>query len=74
MEPVELLGNFGFPVVAFLLMFRLYREERNERREERSNWLEAIKAHTGVLRDMRHDVRSVATDGGEDEHDGGLNE
>ncbi|WP_306056969.1 hypothetical protein [Natronococcus wangiae] len=67
MEPVELLGNFGFPVVAFLLMFRLYREERNERREERSNWLEALKEHTEVLRDMRNDVRTVATDGGEDE-------
>lgn len=67
MQVVELLGNFGFPVVAFLLMFRLYREERNERREERSNWLDAIQEHTAVLRNMRHEVRDVATDGGEDQ-------
>ncbi|WBE14036.1 structural protein VP7 [Saline Natrinema sp. J7-1 virus 1] len=48
-------------------MFRLYREERNERREERSNWLDAIQEHTAVLRNMRHEVRDVATDGGEDQ-------
>lgn len=64
MEPVALLNNFGFPTVAFLLMYRLYREERGERREERSKWLDAIKEHTATLKALRRDVRTVATDGG----------
>ncbi|QCS43415.1 hypothetical protein [Natrinema versiforme] len=69
MEPVALLNNFGFPAVAFGLMWRLYREERNERREERSKWLEAIQEHTAAVRDLRRDVKTVATDGGEQEGD-----
>ncbi|ELY71094.1 hypothetical protein [Natrinema versiforme] len=69
MDPVALLNSFGFPTVAFLLMYRLYREERDERREERGNWLEAIEEHTAAVRDLRSDVRTVATDGGEQEGD-----
>ncbi|MCU4926648.1 hypothetical protein OB905_11755 [Halobacteria archaeon AArc-dxtr1] len=67
MEGIDIITNVGFPIAAFLLMLRLYREERNERREERESWLEAISEHTDALRDLRRDVRQVATDGGEDE-------
>ncbi|ELZ07342.1 hypothetical protein [Natrialba aegyptia] len=64
MEPTALLNNFGFPTVAFLLMYRLYLKERDQRREERGKWLEAIQEHTAAVRDLRRDVRTVATDGG----------
>ncbi|WP_254763353.1 hypothetical protein [Natrinema marinum] len=67
MEPTTLLNNFGFPTVAFLLMYKLYREERGERRDERNEWLEAIHEHTATLKALRRDVRTVATDGGEPE-------
>lgn len=67
----DLIGTVGFPVAAFVLMFLLYREERAERREERENWLESIQEHTAVLRDLKHDVRDVATDGGHDRVDRG---
>ncbi|QFU83392.1 hypothetical protein [Natronorubrum aibiense] len=69
MEPTALLNQFGFPTVAFLLMYRLYREERGERREERSKWLEAIQQHTATLKDLRRDVRTVATDGGTEQEE-----
>ncbi|MGQ3412038.1 hypothetical protein ACT4ML_07210 [Natrinema sp. LN54] len=69
MEPTALLNNFGFPTVAFLLMYRLYLKERDQRREERGNWLEAIQEHTAAVRDLRRDVKTVATDGGEQEGD-----
>lgn len=62
---IELLSQFGFPAVAFALMYRLYREERSEARDERETWLEAISEHTEAVRDLRHEVRTVATDGGE---------
>ena len=64
MEPITLLNQFGFPTVAFLLMWKLYREERGERRDERSEWLDAIHEHTETLKALRRDVRTVATDGG----------
>lgn len=67
MELIGILNQFGFPTVAFLLMWHLYREERDERREERGKWLEAIQEHTAAVRDLRRDVRTVATDGGHDE-------
>ncbi|AFO57596.1 MULTISPECIES: hypothetical protein [Natrinema] len=67
MEPTALLNQFGFPTVAFLLIFKLYREERAGRREERSKWLEAIQEHTAAVRDLRRDVRTVATDGGSEQ-------
>ena len=62
---VELVNQVAFPIAAFVLMFHLYREERREHREERSRWLESIEEHTDVLRNLKHDVRDVATDGGE---------
>ena len=64
MEPLTLLNQFGFPTVAFLLMWKLYRDERDERRKERGEWLEAIHEHTETLKALRRDVRTVATDGG----------
>ncbi|ELY63578.1 hypothetical protein [Natrinema versiforme] len=69
MEPITVLNQFGFPAVAFGLMWRLYREERNERQDERESWLEAIQEHTDAVRDLRRDVKTVATDGGEQEDD-----
>jgi hypothetical protein len=70
MEPAVLLNQFGFPTVAFLLMYKLYREERAGRRKERSKWLEAIREHTETLKALRRDVRTVATDGGQSDQEG----
>ncbi|AFO58419.1 MULTISPECIES: hypothetical protein [unclassified Natrinema] len=67
MEPTALFNQFGFPTVAFLFMYRLYLKERDQRLEERSNWLEAIQEHTAAVRDLRRDVRTVATDGGSEQ-------
>ncbi|DAC85274.1 hypothetical protein [Natrinema versiforme] len=64
MELTALLNQFGFPTVAFLLMWKLYRDERNERREERGKWLGALQEHTATLKALRRDIRTVATDGG----------
>lgn len=69
MEAVELISSLGFPIAAFLLIFRQYREERDDRREERQKWLESIQEHTEVLRSLRHDIQDVATDGGQDKNE-----
>ncbi|AHF99057.1 hypothetical protein HALLA_09595 [Halostagnicola larsenii XH-48] len=69
MEAVELISSLGFPIAAFLLLFRQYQEERDDRREERQKWLESIQEHTAVLRSLRHDIQDVATDGGQDNNE-----
>lgn len=68
---VELISQVGFPIVAFVLMFRLYRDERANRAEEREQWLNSIQEHTEAVRSLRRslDQRALA-DGGQDAGEG----
>lgn len=66
LELVDLAANVGFPIAVTVMMFRLYRQERENRRDERKAWRHALEEQTKVLRDVRREVR---TDGGGD--DGG---
>lgn len=68
---VELLtavSSVGFPIVAWVLLFKHYREERKRAREERRKWMGAIKEHTEAIRSLRrsHDA-PVRPDGGRED-------
>lgn len=74
METVQAIAQVGFPSVAFVLLYRLYREERKrareereQAREERSEWMDAISEHTEAVKSLRRSLdRPAVTDGGRD--------
>lgn len=50
-DAVSLVSDVAFPVAAFLLLFRMYREERryvrdehDRAREERDTWVETVRS------------------------------
>lgn len=63
---VGAVAQVGFPIVAFILMYRLYREERAKAREERAEWMDSISEHTEAVRSLRQSLDRPVTDGGLD--------
>lgn len=53
-----LIANVGFPIAAFVLMYRLYKNEKKQMREEREEWINSIKQHTKVLRSLKNEIAS----------------
>lgn len=51
-----LISNVGFPIAAFVMMYRLYRKEKQEMRKERKKWVDSIDEHTEVLKTIRTQI------------------
>jgi hypothetical protein len=43
------VSNVAFPIAAFVLMLRLYKEERESREDERTAWLTTLEQLNGRL-------------------------
>lgn len=55
-ETVGLVTDIGFPIAAFLLILRLYREERESRMDERKAWLKAIEDLNKRINDVTRNL------------------
>lgn len=70
---VELIGTFGFPIVAVMVLcwfiWRIYkkseereealRQELKESREINGKFADIIAEHTGELREIKTDIRDI---------------
>lgn len=74
----ELVSTVGFPIAVSIMLFKLYRDEREDRREERKELREerkkfrnAIDTQTQAFRSLVNEIGSdegtALTDGGERE-------
>jgi len=70
----DLIGQVAFPVVACYMMFRLYREEREDRQQEREELRDEREAFRNVLDEHTEALKALARrvdDGEEVLPDGG---